>query len=146
MRQQLQHSASHARPHRLWHPLGETVVKGKIRMVGQKTGDRVFILFALDGARAVNKHAPFFQQRRGRPQNGLLHRNERGDVVFPFRVFDLRLAANDAESGARRIDQNAVKRLRGKPLAEPAAVKGEGVMQRNPSLCACCSMSFTLCS
>ena len=95
--------------------LGGGIARGEIRMRGEKRGNDVVVFLGQHAARRVDEPAAGLHERRGVGEDRSLLLRELGDRGFGVPPFEIGIAAQRAESGARRVDQHAVE-LAGEPL------------------------------
>ncbi|MNR36613.1 hypothetical protein D3C85_1545530 [compost metagenome] len=78
-------------------------------MLSQETFDLKLIFFPFDRASAIDESSAWLDQTGRRFQQPFLNRSDCRYVVLGFRPFDFRLPRNDAEAGARRVEQHKIE-------------------------------------
>ncbi len=102
----------------------------KFRVSGQERAYLLFIFCRFGGAGDIEEAAAGFQEPGGRLQHGLLPGRERGQVAFPEPALDLRVTPDDAQGGARDVQDHGVQGARFSG-GEPGRRQPGGVSRRH---------------
>ena len=97
---------------------GRQIPAFKIRMLLQKRFDLLLAFGLCNGANRIDQNAAHAQMTAYVVQNLMLQFDKRGDIFGFSQQLDLRMTAQNAKSGAWRIDQNHVEWCQGNAAAD----------------------------